>query len=525
MKKDKDPKDYEETLSKLVELTKDFTEDDWADIMKIMTGDINPAEIINKRFYTYDRPDYQKFCTGMIQWLGPFWNAREDDDMHALCRFVDSDFKKLSAQQKEDDMREYLYTLFRLFDPTRTYLPVKLFGPLWLMEKYKMTQCLDLVLEILRQDAYFYYCFFWERQELMSAALYQIGSGQLEQLEEFLYEDNLIPQVKNVVFDTIVMTAIRQPQKRLEIVGIITQYLKHCQSLLKEDGILYKTMSEITRSLATAHITEAMPLVKSIYEELDDENILYELSEVEDTMFDEKAEFVCPYESLDECMDHWLYKEEDEMDDDAMEPYEDDDEYDDDDMDRYDGIYNLDLNAKRLTVTVRLMDAPEEVMRKIDVPSNIYLSDLAEVIMHSFGRSDIPENYEFTDRDKYRYTPYLDAYFNKKEYTMMYDAYDCTLSEILKKKGDIASFDILKNKRPYWHHTLVLEKTGRYTQKTVQYINLIDGRGAYPPKSVNNTDKYRKRFAQGNLPQPDFKKIKMELQEYDEINGAPMELE
>ena len=80
------------------------------------------------------------------------------------------------------------------------------------------------------------------------------------------------------------------------------------------------------------------------------------------------------------------------------------------------------------------MDGPEMVVRTVQVPSNIYIETLANIIMLAFGRSDVPDNYLF-EANKKSYMPYYENYEHKDETFELEDTYGMTIGDLLSKKG------------------------------------------------------------------------------------------
>ena len=98
-------------------------------------------KVYNTLFYRYEKPEYEIMSPAARNWLLPFWNVEQDDNKVSLCGFVDEDGRDLSDSQRESFLRQYLnelYGSFKPFKPGTTPNEWRFFGPLWLMEKYKM---------------------------------------------------------------------------------------------------------------------------------------------------------------------------------------------------------------------------------------------------------------------------------------------------------------------------------------------------------------------------------------------------
>lgn len=516
---------FHQFISHIKNMLENMNEKEREEFKKVMTSKTGLAEVENEKFYTYQKPDYASKAAKEIdgQWLAPFWHVEPDDDKLELCEFVERDGQnmKMTRKQQREELRGYMYLLFSRFEPEQRENRWRLYGPLWMMERLKMTDCLDLVLEALRQDAYFFHNFFERYTEWPSAVVYQLGKDQLDTLEDFLYEQGIIPDAKPIVLNAIIWTYLRHPEKRLRVLAIITKFLNHCLDICKK-GASKMNIEQYALALATAHIKETMPQLRRLFTELNVPTMILTggADEFEQVMNDESVYYYCEYDSLDGFLrdEHAKY----EADEDEFLLLEDEDEYwDEEDDGPYEfddfGIYDTSEKAKRYTVRIELMDAPEKVERTLQLPSNMTLTGFAELIMLSFGWQDVPEKYEFKD-DNLRYLPDADEQALGIDYREMDSTDYTTVGFILGKKGASATFDIKKGKKTQWHHVITLEKSGRYTPKSEEHIVLLSGQGSYPTQSIRSMAEYASRYEQGKLKKPNFDTIRKRLREFEQGN-------
>ena len=527
MTKGKDPnEEFYQFISQMKDMLDNMSEKEREQFKKVMMGESGLAELENEKFYTYQKPDYASKAAKEIdwQWLAPFWHVEPDDDKLKLCEFVERDGlnMKMTRKQQREELRGYMYLLFSRFEPEHHENRWRLYGPLWMMERLKMTDCLDLVLEALRQDAYFFHNFILRYTEWPSAVVYQLGKDQLDTLENFLYEQGIIPDAKPIVLNALVWTYLRHPEKRLRILAIITKFLNHCLDICKK-GASTMNIEQYALALATAHIKETMPQLRRLFTELEVPTMLLTdgADELERAMNDKSVYYYCEYDSLDGFLHdaHAMYEaDEDEFRqlgyDDEDWDEEDDGPYDFDDDD---GIYDTTEKAKRYTVRIELTDAPEKVERTLQLPSNMTLTGFAELIMLSFGWQNVPEKYEFKDND-FRYLPDADEHALDKDYWEMDSTDYTTVGFMLSKKGATATFDIKKGKKIQWHHIITLVKSGRYTPKSEEHLVLLSGQGCYPAQSIRSMAEYISRFEQGKLKMPNFDTTRKRIREFEEKN-------
>jgi len=205
-KKDNHEDPFTQMMNEMKNMFKSMTEEQREQLGRLITDETYLIELENSRFYRYQKPDYHSKSIREIRWLAPFWNAQQEDDKVMLCRFVEKDIRRLGLTREaiKEEMRGYLYKVFADFNPHQHDNHWRLYGPFWMMERLQMTDCLDLVLESLRQDAYFFHNYFLRFSEWISAVVYQLGKNQIDTLEQFLYEQGIMPDAKPIVFNAIV---------------------------------------------------------------------------------------------------------------------------------------------------------------------------------------------------------------------------------------------------------------------------------------------------------------------------------
>lgn len=243
-------------------------------LAKNMEQDSNDPDDLNIRYYSYEGPEqYNQGSKRVPKWLKGIWDVYNYDSWLALCEETTEKGKNLTDSVRSRDLRKYTYMLIDEFyyNQNPEPNPIRLIGLLWLIEHYRLHDCLDLVLELLRQDAWFYTAYIDYAPQCVSAVLYQIGCDQPDILKNMLYEQGLIPLIKPIVFNALVWIVLRQPKKRLATVGILTTYLNHCLKICKQ-GASARNIDNYAFSLAYAHVSEARPILKRIYNEIDSLN-------------------------------------------------------------------------------------------------------------------------------------------------------------------------------------------------------------------------------------------------------------
>ncbi len=508
MAKKKDKGSEKKVIDKLSQLISRMSDEDWDDLADCFYRGDSKAQL-NNNYYRYKRPDYSKTKSDVFNWFGPFWNVQLDDDKKELCHFVRDDAERFTDIQRQDEIHDYFYSLFGRFNKDYKNNAWRLYGPLWILETFHYEDKLDLVLEVLRQDAYFYDQYLDNNEKFFASVLCQLGKNQLPVLVDFMSEQGLIPSSKAFVFDAIVEIALSQPSARLQAISAILKYLDKAYALCKQ-GAVAVNIDHYAYTLATAHIKEALPMLRKLYADLNLPSLDVEgIEEVESIMNDETIKFRYKYFSFNEYLENEDYFDigfgfNDEDIDDFCSDDDDDWDFDDDDDDEdwdiddedeeYDIFWPVDDNEdqKRYTIKVELRDAPEEISRTLDVPSNIKLFALKEVIMKSFGRTD-----ELTI---FEYHKGLDRYLSDDMcmvlgYTDTKNAQYFTLQQLLKKKNDQA--ELFVDGKMQLTHQITLIKKGKYADDDPEewLIDLVSAKGVYPVKSCKSMDEHAKKIA------------------------------
>lgn len=506
-------KELLENIGKLLDESSDVDKDK---ILTALMGDSDDnddnadKDAINRQYYYYKRPIYKFGVTA--DWLKPFDVAMDADNVVSLCEYVEEECKALPLSTIRRALRAYLYGFYTNFDKKKEYPAWAFYGPLWLLERKQLTDCLDIVLEALRQDAYFFGMFVWTYGDYFSAVLYQLGHEQVPMLAAFLRENGLVPMTKSIVFDALVWVAMHDTRHRLEAVSSIVGYLDYCYDICMQ-GAAAINIDHYAFSLATAHVTEALPILQKIYRDIDVPviELIDGIQEVEKMMGDAAYTFPYEHDNLNDYLQELVYEGAD-GDSYGEMPY-DDFEYNDDD---YSGAYislcDDRFATEKYTVTVTLMNIPEKVERVLEVPSNIFLAHLAKVVTIAFGRKKMNDNCFSKNSLVYDSESNSDYGINPEEQTTEF----VTLAELLNKRRDVLPFFLKVNKTQGWEHHIVLNRIGTYEPDAAYMVRLVDGQGTYPPASCTSKSQYQQLSKQGKLRKPNFDTVRKNLEYYEE---------
>ena len=145
--------------------------------------------------------------------------------------------------------------------------------------------------------------------------------------------------------------------------------------------------------------------------------------------------------------------------------------------------------AREYIVEISLNDAPVPVVRRLSVPSNLYVGHLVYELVYAMGW----DGYHLTELKQgdtlWRSTKEkaMDAE-SGLEYGEIYpgmkvrNSFRATVSQLLKKVGDECS--LTYDMGDSWHHTVRLFEIHRYEDKEIRFSNIgveiLSGEGACP---------------------------------------------
>ena len=158
-------------------------------------------------------------------------------------------------------------------------------------------------------------------------------------------------------------------------------------------------------------------------------------------------------------------------------------------------LCDLTRPSQQYVLAVTLENCPTRVYRQMEVPSNIRLEHLAQIIMRAIGWFDMQCDHKFTKRNasyvppqvlEYREFPWIDSE----------DAMAVTLGEVLLKKGDTIR---LKYNYDEWTHKIRLSSIKPLADPEVK---IVKGVGACPLSFGNGPEDYAELLA-GHSPKID----------------------
>lgn len=434
-------------------------------------------EELSHIYYHHQCPDYSLIAQPIAPYLMCLWTMEDVSDLSPVELYVSC--SEIPQETLERDLRNFIFNILVAYRkmPEKCY-SYRMWYALGMMEHFHMERCLDIVLEVLRQDLDFYDFYFgYLYENMLSAIIYQLGRNHLDVLMDFMKEPGLLPMAKYRVVEAVAHIVIAHPAQRIEVMGWFCKLLNDYFDLLKDQE------NDICSTLLLDHITacmmdirgvETLPILEKIYRTYHIEP--YGIPNV--SVLKKKM----PYTEM-----HGLEMErvEDYLDE-VFEAANDEE----DEEDFYeDPLYMEDQPAKKLKIKIELKDSEPLVWRTLEVPSNICLERFAEVVEVAMGW-DGYHLHQFIKGNTYYLSPEdgvedfcLDG-LNKQE-----DSSSISLGELLRRKGSKMEYEY--DFGDGWMHAITVESRQDYKKGEIPAIVLLDGKNACPPEDCGGIWGYK----------------------------------
>lgn len=459
-----------------------MTEEEQQVAFDAITRYLNSVNENLSREYTHQRLDYNQMIQPLAPYLMPLWEMEELDD-YLPCQLYNA-CDKIPKKELERDLRNFVFNLLAKYscspDDSCDY---QLWYVLSVMERYRLEHCLDIVLEILRQDKSFIgYCFGLIPANLLAAIVYQLGRKQLPVLMEFMKEPGLLPLAKYRVAQAVAHIVITTPARRGEVMGWFGKLLNYYYEVLKDEhNTICPTIliDYITACMLDIRGVENLPILEKIYH-------TYNLSSEDIPNIEEVKEKMPHTEMCGLEIDSVVMAVDEYLNDYLIEVAGGDDE---EDEGVEDPLYLMHLPAKKMRIRMELEDTQLPVWRTVEVPSNICLERFAGVIneamgwhgchLHQFIASDVcymPSDYE------------EDGFLPKEE--DISDSSIISLAEVLPEEDSDMRYEY--DFGDSWMHYITVESIQDYAPGETQSVVLLDGANACPPDDCGGISGYNR---------------------------------
>lgn len=431
-------------------------------------------EELSDMYYHFQCPDYSLMIQPIASYLTPLWEMIVGDeillsDLFDICAAV-------PGKELERDLRNFVFNIIVASkDPDDDYCEYRIWYIFALMEHFRIERCLDVILEILRQDIRFYNLHFgFMHGTLPATIVYQLGRNQLPVLMDFMKEPGLLLVAKYRVVEAVANMMLANPSARPEVMKWFCKLLNYYFPLMEDEN------NDICPLLLLDHITacmmdtrgmEALPILEKIYRTYNITSFgVEDISELKEKMSSTELNGL-EVESVVDYINEYLRDLNDI-------PFD------------FSPLY-LDIEpAKKLLLKIILEDSDPLIWRTLEVPSNICLERFSEVIETAMGW----EGYHLHQFKKGRvyYLPEGDmdesSVFGRPTIEFA-DSYSLSLGELLTRKGMSVEYEY--DFGDGWMHKIILESRQAYKKGEIPVIALLDGAGACPPEDCGGVYGYQ----------------------------------
>lgn len=449
--------------------------------------------MLNESCYEYYKPDYQAMVKPLHPAIEKIMKIDSAMGLNKLCDEAAEELRKESPEQQREILINALMWIIanqeRFIGGKDKELKcnLTLFCILQIMIALNVKDVAEVIIELLRQDSYFFEYFFGAFESDLSLAICQLCADDTDRLEEYMYETGRIPMTKCVVADAVVQMALNNPMIRLKVISWFARvFTRYCNILIYPTNI-----DHIVWSVTQLNAKELNPLIERLYAEKDVPFIMITSKKELKNLLDKgNPNHAIEFKSLTELFD--LLAKNQETDDNGIslnkeimdifnyQPYDDDEEefddeyYYDDDEDEYSMLIDECYDGSYFKLHISLDGSPVDVTRTLIVPSNIRLSILSLIMVRAMGWDGSHLSQFSKGKVYYCSREDIEESWGNAE---MHDYSKVALNEVLKRKGSHMRWEY--DYGDSWYHTIEVAERIKTTRP--MKIEVTEAKGACPP--------------------------------------------
>ncbi len=467
-----------------------------ANLEKIAQSE-SPVNDLLEVTYTYQCPDYTREVKPLAGYLQPLLRSALPSDVLLAYEEAYGEMVSLSHQEQEDVMRNFFMHILadgltRCFAQEANATALPMIAGFQLVDDFKLTGLLDIILELLKQNMDFYEFYFGAFEEAITLILAHVGVGHLEELKEMMKTEGFLPEAYPIIFKAVVQMAVEDPFCRLQVLGWAADVLKSCV----EVTFPAMAMDWLVEALAVIKAVDLLPLVKDIYKKFDIQPMIIKggIKEITKLLSKGTDVRIVGFADFKQLLNLLLEGEACNFD-------VGDDWFDDDDDERdADALFFKECGYKpgkpkaktarkgkqkyALILDVTLKDSPRKVYRQLIVPSDLTLNHLGEILVRAVGWEGYHLN-QFIAGKTYYAEPSDDDWMMD----MQEDASKFTIGSLLNRvKSKIKwEYDFGDS----WVHEITLVEKQAVDDNEMVKVQLLKGSGACPPEDCGGIGGYR----------------------------------
>lgn len=482
------------------EILKNFDDETLQRMMQqFADGDIfKKYEKMIDETYKYKAPSYSAQTKPLPDFMEAILKEKTAGENFEAYRTAKARLQEIPQEERESVLRNFLYVILAKAQNKEIVFDKDSQLPLWsafaLIEKFEMNSLWNIVIEVVVKQNYTFFKHYLDAFEPDAEfVMAKVCREHLDELETLMHTDGFLPCVYSIIVNSVILMSGIDMANRLKYIGWLSRVVPEC--IDKTFGTEF--VDKMLYPLAEMKVTELLPMLKTLYKNYDIPPITAaNYKDAEKLIRHGNDDKYIDYANLEELLENIAKREKvygNDMnpfafdDDDEEEDWDYDDDWDDDDdLDDYFDMKEKDVDI--FTINVSLDKAPFEISRQLEVPSNIRLTTLADMLIYAMGWDGSHLNqfkakgefYEETDAE-------ADAFYEESGMRKN-GQYEYSLRDLLSRKGNSIKWEY--DFGDSWEHTVTLEKRRKKRADEEYKVRLLKAKGACPPEDCGGVPGY-----------------------------------
>lgn len=465
-------------------------------------GDImGKYEKMMDEVYKYKAPSYSAQVKPLPDFMETILKAKSAGENLDACLVAKARMQEMSQEEKESILRNFLYVILANAQNKEIVLGKDSQLPLWsafsLIETFEMKSLWNVVIEVVVKQNYAFFQHYFDAFEPDAEYIIsKVCQEHLDELESLMHTDGFLPCAYSIIVNSVILMSGIDKVNRLKYIGWLSRVVPECidKTFKAEyvDRMLYP--------MAEMNLTELLPMLKSLYKNYDIPPITaLNYREAEKLVRHGNEDKYIDCVNLEELLETIATNEKEY--DDSITPFsfnddndedwgDDDDDWSWDDDDDFWQDY-FDINKEDVdifTINVSLDNAPLEISRQLEVPSNIRLNTLADMLVYAMGWDGDHQNQFQMNEELFKEPDDDFEAFDEESGLFVNGQYEFTLKTLLNRKGDSIKWEY--DFGDSWLHTITLEKRRKKDADEGYSVKLVKYKGACPPENCGGIPGY-----------------------------------
>lgn len=482
------------------EILKNFDDETLQRMMQqFADGDIfKKYEKMIDETYKYKAPSYSAQTKPLPDFMEAILKEKTAGENFEAYRTAKARLQEIPQEERESVLRNFLYVILAKAQNKEIVFDKDSQLPLWsafaLIEKFEMNSLWNIAIEVVVKQNYTFFKHYLDAFEPDAEfVMAKVCREHLDELETLMHTDGFLPCVYSIIVNSVILMSGIDMANRLKYIGWLSRVVPEC--IDKTFGTEF--VDKMLYPLAEMKVTELLPMLKTLYKNYDIPPITAaNYKDAEKLIRHGNDDKYIDYANLEELLENIAKREKvygNDMnpfafdDDDEEEDWDYDDDWDDDDdLDDYFDMKEKDVDI--FTINVSLDKAPFEISRQLEVPSNIRLTTLADMLIYAMGWDGSHLNHFKAKGEFYEETDAETDAFYEESGMRKNGQYEYSLRDLLSRKGNSIKWEY--DFGDSWEHTVTLEKRRKKRADEEYKVRLLKAKGACPPEDCGGVPGY-----------------------------------